>query len=124
MLLLIFLIYIVLIKPFCFCFLRRSFKSNLPDTLSSRTCVYHNLEPLLDSPGVFKAIDDRERQVIIKTWTSHSLSKPNKWMLHHNEISFNISKEVMRCMFFGAWINLFIKMVKVQAYIALCKRPI
>ena len=86
--------------------------------------MYHNLEPLLDSPGVFKAIDDRERQVIIKTWTSHSLSKPNKWMLHRNEISFNISKEAMRCMFFGAWISLFIKMVKVQAYIALCKRLI
>ena len=112
MLLLIFLMYIFLIK-FFFCFLRRSFESNLPDTLSSGTRVYQNLEPLLDSPGVFKAIDDRERQVIIKTWTSHVLSKPNKWMLYRNEISFNISKEAMCCMFFGAWISLFIKMVKV-----------
>ena len=50
--------------------------------------------------------------------------KTKQMDVHCNEISFNISKEAMRCMFFGAWISLFIKMVKVQAYIALCKRLI
>ena len=81
--LLIFLIYIFLINPLI-CFLRRSFESYLPKLLNSNERVYRNLEPLLDSDGVFKATDDKERSVIIKTWTSHSLSKPNRCMLDHN----------------------------------------
>ena len=99
---LIFLIYIFLIKPFM-CFLRRSFESYLPNLLNSNERVYWNLEPLLDSHGVFKATDDTESPVIIKTWTSHSLSKPNRCMLDRNEMSFNISMEadvlyVLRCL--------------------------
>ena len=100
--LLIFLIYIFLIKPLI-CFLRRSFGSYLPNLLNSNERVYRNIEPVLDSYGVFKATDDRERPVIIKTWTSHSLSKPNTCKLDCNEMSFNIFMEaaalyVLRCL--------------------------
>ena len=99
--LLIFLIYIFLIKPFM-CFLRRSFEIYLPNLLNSNERVYWNLEPLLDSHGVLKATDDRESPVIIKTRTSHSLSKPNRCMLDRKEMLFNISMEadvlyVFRC---------------------------
>ena len=73
---------------------------------------------------MFKATDDRERPVIIKTWTLHSLSKPNRCMLDRNEMSFNISMEEYVLYVLGASISLFIEMVKVQAYIALCMRII